>query len=1133
MMEKFQQSPEGAQDIERVLGYLNFSSGGPDPKFLASLNRLWKELSGRESTAATWRVVGDFLRDRLQALTVSSAAFQDAGQASTALEIVWNVVLPGYLDFHQDLFFHQKEEVLYNPFFVGRACEAVLRQGQPWEEADRICQVAIAHLNDYVGYRPVAVLESRRIEPYPHERVRPVPLYIRDAGVATGRYQAVVENALELLRSTDEDLLQIACFDPASLDELAFDPRAYDFDHPANKRPNYHFGLWDPYHLDNQGRYRRFVVQQVTLDALMERLDSAGDLPFHEVLLEAASVLAGTILMASGVSGRGPDTYDSTVTLANLLPRIASYRDLFYERLIEQMEPAHGARLRIEAKERRQPFGGARQRLNSQLARRRASQLEHVQLAKIFARMGYPEASAEQAAAVPVASARMICQIECRLTTAEHALGERDPERAATLLTEMVARLQRGIQCGAVVDPWNILGFDAQFSLFPALENSVHDHRVDELVELVEHIFGIYARAWSEAASQDRVELCDGISREFRDLADWWRQFAAHEVTQIEAIDAHDAYHAAAHVTRALNLWHKEGASTGDIGFWAPHAEMFDSPQAYALVVEALLDQSDLVAAMGLLVHWLAAAELIPLEQGESSFHRLSERWLLQLRGTAEAAKDAEPAVAGTIRADQWRRIRRFFDYIEANAGTFWEVPSWEIGDLPMRRQDASRYDNETPIPDEDACDDDEEEDLFRAAYEDVVYQDSANDGIDGEVYDTGNASGDELLVAADRISERLAFLSTLSRLWRIIALSPLQVAAHSTVDAAELRDDRVRMMLRCIGQAEQNRIELLDLLDAVHCYRIPATWGDHDFMVEYDRRRVVKETLLERIITTCVETADAARLLRAEVAAEGGSLPAPPKDAGPNQGTVDEARYSVELFAAILKRDFGEARRCSTHLIAAMAELPLLYVPLAKSGRPRAIVETRVRQRYLQDLLKCLPRLGLLAETCRLIETAREMERANPVGPGAVTEFDELFKIGWKSLVECLVVSAETWGEESEDEPASGAGGSPLVSCLEQFTESLLKSWLAHSRTLRLSVLEKASDKKSWKKLVEFIERYGEDLFSQRFLNLGNLRAILHQGVDSWLTRLQEGARDEIPFRLLDELDGWIPRDEAVERLT
>ena len=46
--------------------------------------------------------------------------------------------------------------------------------------------------------------------------------------------------ALKLLEDTDDHLLAQAYFDPDLLDELSIDPRAYDFDHPANKRPNYH-----------------------------------------------------------------------------------------------------------------------------------------------------------------------------------------------------------------------------------------------------------------------------------------------------------------------------------------------------------------------------------------------------------------------------------------------------------------------------------------------------------------------------------------------------------------------------------------------------------------------------------------------------------------------------------------------------------------------------------------------------------------------------------------------------------------------------------------------------------------------------------------------------------------------------
>ncbi len=220
--------------------------------------------------------------------------------------------------------------------------------------------------------------------------------------------------------------------------------------------------------------------------------------------------------------------------------------------------------------------------------------------------------------------------------------------------------------------------------------------------------------------------------------------------------------------------------------------------------------------------------------------------------------------------------------------------------------------------------------------------------------------------------------------------------------------------------------------------------------------------------------------------------------------------------------------------MIDELADLPLLYVPLAKGGNPREIVATRIRQRSIQDLLLCLPRIGLYAPTYRLIETARDMERCHPVGAGAVTEFDELFKIGYKSLVQSLVASAEQWDEEEEsDTQPPNLTDSPLVACLEQLTEAALHSWLKHSETLRLSVLEKVNDKRAWARLVEFIETYGDELFTQRFLNLGNIRAILHQGVDTWLKQVEEEGNHDFECRLLDDIETKVPRQDAIYRLT
>ena len=107
------------------------------------------------------------------------------------------------------------------------------------------------------------------------------------------------------------------------------------------------------------------------------------------------------------------------------------------------------------------------------------------------------------------------------------------------------------------------------------------------------------------------------------------------------------------------------------------------------------------------------------------------------------------------------------------------------------------------------------------------------------------------------------------------------------------------------------------------------------------------------------------------------------------------------------------------------------------------------------------------------------------------------------------------------------------LIDCLQQVTESLLSDWLSHSNTLRISVLERITTPKAWQELVKFIERYGHDLFTQQFFHLGNLRAILHQGVDNWLERLKEDEESAEQFRLLAELDNGLSRSEAKKHLS
>lgn len=1073
-----------------VLGYLNFSSGATDPKVLRNLILLFSSLESQaDCGACAWQALGTLLQTQLRELQGTTPAFSDVQQAQIVLSLVFENLLPEYRSFHRDLLFHQEDAALFRPLFIGRCMEAVLQQGGPWDETDRIVQGGIARLNDYVGHRPVAVLNTpAKLEPYPHERVRPVPLYVAGAGYDGGEYGPVLELALRLLQSTDPAILRAAHFDPAVCEEIAFDPRAYDFDHPVNRRPNYHFGQWDPHVIDGQGRYRRFVLQQVTLDAIVSRLHTQAGVPHAELQLEAAAVLAGVMLMASAMSGEGPEAHDSSVSLANLLPRIARFRDEFYEGLMSRIDGEHGIRLQEEAQRLRQPFGGARQHLNYGLARRRAEQLQHVHLAQLYARMGYPDAARRQANLVPVSSARMRSEIMLRLTAAHHCLDRDQLEQAAALRPEIVDFLHRGIECGALVDPWNILGFQANFSIFSALENTVHDYRVDELIELMHRIFALDARLQCRAAISGRGDLREMISAAQKELAGWWDQFATTEVSGVEHVHGYDSWESTTYVTDALAAAHDAGPNSANLGFWKQQLAGFRSPKAYALVVQALVERHDQVAAMALLIQWLSDHESIPLEQGDYSFHELTLRWINDVLTPPE-----QPTEEGNEQA--WSLVRRFFDYAEANAEGYWGVPQLDRG--PVKQAESSEQD-------------DEEDDLFQAAYEGVTYKDSTGDGIEGSLIESGPQSTElEFEEQARRITQQLAFLYTIARLWKTVAMTPRLLCGES----AATRHDTVATWLE---SAKQIQLGLKNLLRAIDAESIPAPSGSRESLLEYDRRRMAQHALLERVIATIVVTADAVRYLGATLGE---------RAAGQRSNWEETATC---LFAGVIRGDTEKVRRELERLTEQLRPLPLLYRPLAAGGDANQIVESQELQHLLGDLVTSLPRLGLLSETCDLVVLAQTMELSNPIGRAAVSEFDRLFRLAFGALVESIVAASARWNDNQQGEEAD----TRLIECLEPLTEKLLNRWLLHSRSLRLSVLEKAMDDKEWNALVDFTRKYGGDLFTQSFFHMGNLRAILHQGVVHWLTRLQQNADESQHFQLLDDLDVSLPKADAAAKL-
>jgi hypothetical protein len=1164
-------APESAL-LEEAVGYLNFSSGTSDPKFLRTLNELFQLVEagcGPECHPAA--ALCARLEKRMAELSATSKPFGDVSQARAVVGLLRDHLLPAYRAFHRDLLWHQQDRDLWRPLFLGRACEALLAQGGPWNETDRIVRGALDTLNDYLGYRPVAVLESdRHMEPYAHERLRPIPLYIHDVGVAPGPYRELIERALAILRNTDPDILHQAWFDPQLVEELALDPRAYDFDHPASKRPNHHFGQWDLHRVDNRGYYRRFVLQQVTLDALLSRVnapktrtcgqDSANDATREELLFEAAAVLAGTILMASGTTGNGPACHSSDVTLSNLLPHIATYRDQFYEELLAQVSGRHGERLRAEAQRTRQPFGGARQHLNHELARRRADQMQHVHLAQLYARMGYPDAALEEANGVRIASARIMCQVYCLLTSGHHAIDAHQLDIVARQLPEIESLLQRGIECGALVDPWNIVGFGGNFSLFPALENTVRDFRVDDLVELVEQVLDLAARAWTEAAAVDDAPHEAVFSAALERLAAWWDKYATPAVSGIKRLVGKEIEVSTNLVAGALAAWHKAGAAAGDVKFWRMFVDQFDSPKAFQLVVEALLERGDLVASMALMLQWVSQVDYTPLEDGDTSFHALALRWL----------RAVEERGHHTL-TDQWPLVAKFFEHLEASAEAYWQVPTFELSG-PMPGDEELDLDPGQGEPDEadepwSAEDENEADRLYGAAYEDMVYRDSTDDGFDADLIDEyGEGSEFELEEEAQRLGQQLEFLATIARMWRHVAIAWIAEA-----DA----DPRRQLLDNWCSQAADRHERLLELVETVHRYPLPQPSGSHESMVEFDRQRMIKDSLLEQVISTCVETADAGRLMLAAAlppdpetsrvlppsTRRGDKLAKQKAEPGARSSPGEDAcaeHASVDVLRALLHGDAAAVTRHWPAFIDWLAQQELLYVPLNKGGRPPRIVRARRLGQLLDDLLGWLPRLGLVRQTSQLLDIAQSMEAEHPVGPGAVTEYDRLFMRGYQAIVGALVASAENWDAQREApdfaagfsvagyNPATRPSDMMLVEALQDLTEAQLNRWLTHSRTLRLSVVERLASDTEWDAFVAFINRYGADLFSQKFLNLGNLRAILHQRAVVWLSNLEQQSEADLAnagyktpgeppseIRLLAELGTAVSREDAAKWLT
>src|SRR6185369_10025594 len=228
-----------------------------------------------------------------------------------------------------------------------------------------------------------------------------------------------------------------------------------------------------------------------------------------------------------------------------------------------------------------------------------------------------------------------------------------------------------------------------------------------------------------------------------------------------------ESFESATQVTHALGEWYRAGEAAGDIAFWKQHVGEFQTAKAYAIVVDVLLRKQDVLAAMNLLLQWLSQGETVPLETGAYSFHPLVLHWLDLV-----------------VRRGEWPLVKRFFDHLEVNAGEYWNVPRFETGsggglrplDEPGGGDDfANLFESDaTNSLEDDAAagellepDEDDEESLFDAAYDNVTFRDSAQDGRFSDTIDEGGEHREtDLDLIAEPLEQRLRFFVTLAQLW-------------------------------------------------------------------------------------------------------------------------------------------------------------------------------------------------------------------------------------------------------------------------------------------------------------------------------------------------------------------------------
>src|SRR4029078_7679217 len=120
-----------------------------------------------------------------------------------------------------------------------------------------------------------------------------------------------------------------------------------------------------------------------------------------------------------------------------------------------------------------------------------------------------------------------------------------------------------------------------------------------------------------------------------------------------------------------------------------------------------------------------------------------------------------------------------------------------------------------------------------------------------------------------------------------------------------------------------------MELAEAVHRYPIVQPKAAHESLVEADRQRMIKDSLLEHIIATCVETVSAGRLIVAATS------PIDKCTGDVKEECEVDDGATVDVLRGMLTGDNAAITEHWPIFTKWLAFPQLLYVPLGKGGRP------------------------------------------------------------------------------------------------------------------------------------------------------------------------------------------------------